>query len=116
MSDGTYGNVTMAKNQSEGAQIAQMGITKIYPENQMQTKNGAAPLQGNAGLKCQDWATCAMGTASSSMEIHPTTAHAAIVVQVRLATQPTKINVKCVHKVHFRSIQRICLCLDGYPR
>ena len=67
---GTYGNVTMAKNQERGAQIAQMGITKIYPEKPDAKRVVMAPLQvthqnAKIGLRALREPT------SSSMEIHP---------------------------------------------
>ena len=80
-----------------------MGITKIYPEKPDAKRVVMAPLQvthqnAKIGLRAL-WEPT-----SSSMEIHPTTAHAAIVVQVRFPAHPIKVSVPYVKPIPFKML------------
>ena len=58
---GTYGNVTMAKNQSEGCMDCPFGYYQDFPgKTRCKTcSHGAFAITTS---KCQDWATCGIGT------------------------------------------------------
>ena len=101
---GTHGNVTMAKNQSEGCTDCPNGYYQDLP-GKTRCKTCSHGTFASNTSKCQDWATCAMGTYivfnGNSSHDWP---HAAIVVQVRFPAHPIKVSVPYVKPIPFKVV------------